>query len=72
MKLAQVGSAILGKGVGVTATSRAMTDSVGGAMRAAMDYGSSNPLASAIMQGMDPRYLPDILATQRARITQRQ
>lgn len=63
MKLAQVGSAILGKGVGVTATSRAMTDSVGGAMRAAMDYGSSNPLASAIMQGMDPRYLPDILAT---------
>lgn len=28
-----------------------------------MDYGSSNPLASAIMQGMDPRYLPDILAT---------
>lgn len=62
MKMAQVGSAILGKGVGVRETARAMAGSAGGAMRSTMDYKGFNSLSIAVMQGLDLQYLNEILA----------
>lgn len=63
MRLGQVGAGILGKGVGVDSVSKAMADSLGGAARAAKDYAGMNPLSRAILQGMDARLLPNILAS---------
>lgn len=61
MKLGQVGAGLLGKGVGVESVANAMANSAGGALRASMDYKGLNPLAKAMMSGVEARMLPSIL-----------
>lgn len=63
MKLGRVGSAILGKGVGVESVASAMANSAGGVMRAEKEFANMNPLAKAMMNGTDARILPSILAS---------